>query len=452
MQKLTVKKGYRFRMAGAPSTELVQLPAPPQVAVLPERIAHIKPRLRVKRGDPVRIGSLLFEDKRNPSFKFLSPGGGTVRDIVFGPRRVIQSIVIDRQPEAEPEEHFPALTESALEQIGRGQLTDQILKGGMWWVFRELPFRDLPAPDTVPPLIMVSIDAKEPFQAAPEVYLKEQEQLLAYGLKALNVLAPGKVVVFADHAETELVRKTGQYLTHTVAGNYPSDDPGAVLYQIKTEAAQNRAWYVSGQDLLLLAHLLREGRYPTRRVVAVGGSAAPERRHYLTRMGAPLAQLVDLDRIDGSERFVVGGLFRGYASGKDGFLGLYETALNVVPEGGQAEFLALFNPGFARPSYSRTFLSMLNPKSLVYNCNIHGDLRACIACMHCADVCPVDLLPQMIYKAVLAEEVEEYLEHGLLDCVECGLCSYVCPSKIELSQTFVTAKKEYAKERAGKSE
>ena len=69
--------------------------------------------------------------------------------------------------------------------------------------------------------------------------------------------------------------------------------------------------------------------------------------------------------------------------------------------------------------------------------------------MHCADVCPVDILPNLTYKAILAEEVEEYLQHGLLDCVECGLCSFVCPSKIELTDTLVTAKREYRKEREG---
>ena len=452
MQKLTVKKGYRFRMAGAPAPELVSLPAPAQVAALPERIPHIKPRLHVKEGDSVQIGSQLFEDKRNPHFKFLSPGGGTIRSIAFGPRRVIQSIIIDRQAEQEPEVGFSAITEEALAQIDRDQLVTHILDGGMWWVFRELPFRNLPAPDALPPLILVGLDAKEPFQASPAVYLKDREQLLIYGLKVLNTLASGKVVVYADEAERDIAQQAGQWLTHTVTGNYPSDDPGTVLYHIKTRAAENRAWFVAGQDLLSLAYLLREGRYPTQRIVAVGGSSAPGRRHYRTRLGAPLHQLVNVDQLTGTERFVVGGLFRGYASSASGFMGLYETALNVVPEGGEAEFLALFNPGISRPSYSRTFLSKLNPKYLVYNCNVHGDLRACIACMHCADVCPVDLLPQMIYKAIHAEEVEEYLELGLLDCVECGLCSYVCPSKIELSPTFVTTKAAYAKERAGKKE
>jgi Na+-transporting NADH:ubiquinone oxidoreductase subunit A len=54
----------------------------------------------------------------------------------------------------------------------------------------------------------------------------------------------------------------------------------------------------------------------------------------------------------------------------------------------------------------------------------------------------------MVYKAIQAQEVEEYLELGLLDCVECGLCSYVCPSKIELRQTFVETKAVYAREQS----
>jgi Na+-transporting NADH:ubiquinone oxidoreductase subunit A len=36
--------------------------------------------------------------------------------------------------------------------------------------------------------------------------------------------------------------------------------------------------------------------------------------------------------------------------------------------------------------------------------------------------------------------MEEALAHGLLDCVECGLCAYACPSKIDLSRIFREAR------------
>jgi Na+-transporting NADH:ubiquinone oxidoreductase subunit A len=452
MQKLTIKKGFRFRMTGAPTDKLTILPDPPQVAMLPEHIPHIKPRLHVAEGDTVKIGSVLFEDKRNPRFLFLSPGGGTVRRIQFGPRRVIQAIVIERQDADEPQNAFKAISDDDLDRLDRGQLVDLILQGGMWWAFRQLPFRDLPDPESTPPLILLGLDAKEPFQPEPAVYLQDQAPMVAFGLKVLRKLAGDKqLVVFTGSGHRSVIDQHGQWLTHIVSGDYPSDDPGTVLYHIKTAAAENRAWYVAGQDLILLAQLLTRGRYPTRRVVAVGGSAARERQHYRIRMGAPLAQLAAPGTLNGS-RLIVGGVLRGFAAPPEGFMGLYETVLNILPEGGEAEFLALYDPGFSKPSYSRVFLSKLNPAQLVYTCHVHGGLRACISCMHCAEVCPVDLWPQMIHKAIHAKEVEEYLELGLLDCVECGLCSYVCPSKIELRQEIIDAKAAYAKELAAKAD
>jgi Na+-transporting NADH:ubiquinone oxidoreductase subunit A len=179
----------------------------------------------------------------------------------------------------------------------------------------------------------------------------------------------------------------------------------------------------------------------------VGGAAAAAPQHYHTRLGVPLVHLAGSQFNGDGVRFIVGGLLRGFAGTAEGFMGLYETVLNLLPLGRRSEFLALFRPGLRKPSFSRTFVSRLNPGALDYTCNMNGEERACIACMHCADVCPVDILPQLTYKAILVEEVEEYLQHGLLDCVECGLCSYVCPSKIELTRTLVAAKAAYAKER-----
>lgn len=452
MQSVRIKKGYRFRISGTPGLTLDSLGDPEQVALLPAKISHIKPRLRVTEGDAVHIGSPLFEDKRNARIKFLSPGGGRIARITFGPRRKVEAIVIQRETHNEPELRFEPVQPAELDAMDREKIVERILDGGLWWVFHELPFRDYPAPDCLPPRIIVSLSAKEPFQPQPSVYLQDRNDLFEFGLRVLHKLAPGNVVVFGEAGDAFLTSSYENRLTHTIEGNFPADDAGTLLYHIKASANENRSWYISGQDLLLLAALLAHGRYPTERIVAVGGDAAPVRRHVRTRLGAPLSHVVDTSAIGNDTRLVVGGLMRGYASGPDGFVGLYETALTVLNEGARAQFMALFSPGVAAHSYSRVFLSRLNPADVTYDCNVHGEKRACIACMHCADVCPVDILPQMTYKAIRVEEVEEYLGHGLLDCVECGLCSYVCPSKIELSQTFKTAKAAYAKELMGSRE
>lgn len=452
MDKITIKRGLRLRITGTPSSDLTALPDPSQLAVLPEHIPHIKPRLKIAEGDNVQIGSLLFEDKREPRFKFLSPGGGTVSRIQFGPRRVIQAIVIDRDADDETPLGFKAVQESALAQMTRNDLVARIVDGGLWWAFRELPFRNLPDPDTTPPLIIVGLDAKEPFLPSPAVYLKDQDDLLGFGLKVLAKLTDGQVVVFADARQLSELGPAGHRVTLGVTGKYPADDPGTVVYHMKTSKVENRAWFINGQDLLAMAQLLSQGRYPTHRVVSVGGSAAAVRQHYRVRMGAPLSQLTAGQTITDGQRLIVGGILRGFAGHPEGFMGLYETALNILPGDEKGEFLALFNPGPGKPTFSRAFASRINPRPLVFDCKLHGDRRACIACMHCADVCPVGMLPQLVYKSIKAEEVEEYLALGLLDCVECGLCAYVCPSKIELTRTFTGAKAAYAREQARPAE
>ena len=85
-----IKKGFDLKIEGSPLPEIVELDQPDFVAFLPERIPFIKPKLLVKPGDRVKIGSALFIDKRNPDIKFLSPGSGKIDKINYGPRRVIK--------------------------------------------------------------------------------------------------------------------------------------------------------------------------------------------------------------------------------------------------------------------------------------------------------------------------------------------------------------------------
>ncbi|MGB5991830.1 MAG: NADH-quinone reductase, partial [Desulfobacterales bacterium] len=95
MIEIRTRKGYDINIAGMPSHGLEILEKPARVALLPERIPFVKPRLKVKVDDPVKVGSLIFEDKRNSQLVFLSPGGGRIAKIKYGPRRVIKEIVIE---------------------------------------------------------------------------------------------------------------------------------------------------------------------------------------------------------------------------------------------------------------------------------------------------------------------------------------------------------------------
>jgi Na+-transporting NADH:ubiquinone oxidoreductase subunit A len=449
MKPVYVKHGYNLNLDGAPSRELVTLDTPTKVAVLPEKIGFIRPRLSVSIGDSVKVGSVLFSDKRHPDLVFPSPGAGTVADVNFGPRRVIRSIVIELAPD-EAYESFGAMDEKALSGMDRETLTAKLLSMGFWPRIRTLPFRSIAPMNEMPPKIVVTLDGLEPFLPDPDVYLTGRENFFAFGLKALGRLSE-KVVVAAsarkdamDPALSEVLEKTR---LQTVSGAYPALDPGVVVYQTKTGAGENRSWFLGGQDVVTLGELLLSGKYPVHRIMAVGGSMARSRRHVKTRIGVPLSDLAENAGLqEGDCRYVVGGLLTGFKSGPEGFMGFYEDALNLIPEGAHREFLSLFRPGYRKPSYSRTFLSVLNRGTMAADTNAHGELRACIGCNHCPPVCPVEILPQLAYKCILADDVDGALAHGLLDCVECGLCSYVCPAKIDLVGALKKARRTYWEE------
>ncbi len=445
MNVIQLKKGYSPRIAGAPLLASTPIDPPLHVGLVPEKIPFIKPRLLVEEDGSVAVGTPLFEDKRNPRIRFVSPGGGRVTRIAFGPRRVIRQIVIELDKE-EMFETFDVPSSDGLDGLSREDLVALLLAGGVWPFLRSLPYMDVADPETSPPAIVVRLGDDEPFAPDPRVYLEGRQEDYNKGVELLEKLGERVLIHFAgeDSALFGLAPGTD---VHCFTGPYPTGNPAVQVYHTKNGPELNRAWFIDGQDVILLGEFMRTGRYPTGRVMSVGGSLAANPGHVLTRAGIPLTWLVDgaLPSKTGV-RFVVGGLFTGYAGSPASFMGIYQNALNLIDDGDHEELLGFIRPGMGKPSYSRTFLSALRKKPFPMDCGRHGEGRACVNCGTCATVCPVDILPQFTMKCLAADEVEEALAHGLLDCAECGLCTYACPSKIELCELFKKAKAGYYKE------
>lgn len=71
----------------------------------------------------------------------------------------------------------------------------------------------------------------------------------------------------------------------------------------------------------------------------------------------------------------------------------------------------------------------------------------CIRCAYCVDACPMFLNPAQLGLLARNQQVETMVtDYNLMDCMECGACSFVCPAHIPLVQYFRGAKGMYKRQ------
>ena len=445
MNHITLKKGFKLPLTGMPDVSTIRMPTPETIAVPAADIPYIRPKILVKEGDFVKIGSPLFCDKRNKSIRYLSPGAGTVKQIIFGPRRKLIEIVIRQDKmvtESDAHVRFETMTQKEIETIPRATLVKHLQDGGLWQCFRQFPARDTADDTLVPPMIIVSLNGNDVFSPHPRIVLENDVSYFEFGLKILQQLTRKTVVTCRKNSLTRLNGISG-FVTHVVPDTYPAWDPGTVLYKLKQTVEDNNSWCISAEHLVLVAKLLRNGIYPTERVVTVT-RPGDKKPHIIAPQGAPVKALTGPL---GNGDIITSGRFNGRRVNSLTHLGFFENTLNIIPGGQDDEMFGFMLPGLSKATVSKTFLSCLTTAPRDLDCTIHGEERACINCGYCTKICPVDLHPNFIMKALHSDEVEDALQFGLLDCTRCGLCSFTCPSKIELTDILSKGMDAYFKDK-----
>ena len=72
----------------------------------------------------------------------------------------------------------------------------------------------------------------------------------------------------------------------------------------------------------------------------------------------------------------------------------------------------------------------------------------CISCARCVDVCPMNLLPTTMSNQVEFERWDDLRAYGATDCIECGCCTYICPSRRRIVERIKFGKAKLAEIRA----
>ena len=112
--KLKFKKGLTLNIAGPVDASAKPLDVDvASVAVCPDDYPGFIPKVAVKDGEAVAVGSPLLFDKKHPETKIVSPVTGSVKAIVRGERRKILRVEVDAGTEACVQPHFDKPSDKA---------------------------------------------------------------------------------------------------------------------------------------------------------------------------------------------------------------------------------------------------------------------------------------------------------------------------------------------------
>ena len=131
---IKIKQGMDIPIQGAPQQSIEDAPAARAAALVGFDYVGMKPTMEVREGDRVKLGQLLFSDKKNPGVLFTAPAAGTVSAINRGAKRVLQSVVIEI--DGDDAVAFPAYDAAGIEALDAATIRKQLIDSGQWVALR----------------------------------------------------------------------------------------------------------------------------------------------------------------------------------------------------------------------------------------------------------------------------------------------------------------------------
>lgn len=163
---------------------------PVRVAVVPDDFPGIVPKLDVKEGDKVKVGSALLHDKNDPEVKLVAPAAGTVEAVVRGARRKIERVVVALDPDKQEKEAVSPFVDSDSAEVRKA-----LMASGLWAMMRRLPFDIVPDSADVPRSVMVTAMDTAPLALSLEALVKDKGAEISAGIKALKTLCKGSIYI-----------------------------------------------------------------------------------------------------------------------------------------------------------------------------------------------------------------------------------------------------------------
>ncbi len=385
-------------------------------------------------GDAVQIGTVLFEDKKNPGVVYTSPAAGTVNAINRGEKRSLLSVVID--VDGDRSKVFESSGPQAMHGLERSVVVQQLTMSGMWTSLRTRPYSKVPAVDSEPHAIFVTAMDTNPLGVDASKVISDRAEEFALGLDVIAKLTEGAVHVCQKPGKFLPSGHDSSVKVHEFDGPHPAGLPGTHIHFIDPVGPEKTVWYIGYQDVCTIGALFQTGTVDPRRVISLAGPVVKQPRLLETRAGADVSQLIEGEIEDDVKiRPISGSVLSGRtALPPHNYLGRFHTQISVLEEGDEREFLGWQKPGVDKFSTTRVYASAGFPdKKFAFTTTTHGSERAMVPLGTYEKVMPLDILPTQLLRALIYRDTDEAQMLGALELEEedLALCTFVCPGKYE---------------------
>ncbi|MEC9443370.1 MAG: Na(+)-translocating NADH-quinone reductase subunit A [Myxococcota bacterium] len=439
-----IKNGLDLPITGAPKQEISDGEKVTSIAIVASDYPFMKPKMAIEEGDEVKLGQLLFEDRKTDGVRFTSPGAGKVVAINRGERRALQSVVIEL---AEDEEQVEFDTSKKSGEA----LRELLAQAGLWTALRARPFNKVPSPSETCSSIFVTAIDTNPLAASVEVVLEGRDEDWQAGIDALTELTEGPVWV-CTRGGSSISAKGKNVQVESFEGPHPSGLVGTHIHMLDPVGPGKTVWHIGYQDVVAIGSFLRTGKLDVERVVSLAGPGVSEPRLVRTRLGANVAELTE-GQLKASEeiRVISGSVLYGHSASGEifNYLGRYHNQVSCLAEDRERVFFGWLRPGVDRFSIVRTYLSAwFGSKRFEMNTSTNGGHRANVPIGSFERVMPLDIVPTFLIRALLAGDIERAEQLGVLELDEedLALCTFVSPGKedfgVALRRTLTTIWKE----------
>ena len=394
------------------------IPVPRQVSLMLNQHIGAPANCIVKKGDTVKVGTLIAEANGFVSSNIHSPVSGTVSKIdkianAFG--IYSQAIIIDT--EGDDWEEYIDRTPSLEKEIAlsSNEIIQKIAQNGivgLGGATFPTHVKLTPPKEFKPTVLIVNATECEPYLTDDHALMLESPEQIIIGchilMKAIHVKQAYIGVENNKRDAIALLKKqTEKYPGIEIVPlrtRYPQGGEKQLIDAILHKQVANGALPVSTGAIVqnvgtafAVYEAVQKNKPLVERIVTVTGDGIKQPGNYRIRLGMPIRELIEIagGLPSDSAKVILGGPMMGKAvSNLDA----------PIPKG--CSGILILNEAHAHRS----------------------ETSSCIRCGKCVSACPMGLEPYLLAKLSENHLFEKAEKDLITACLECGCCAYSCPS------------------------